>query len=1185
METYLFKFSACLAVFWLVYILFLERQNMHRFKRFYLLSAVVLALIIPALTITHYIEPVVTEFEMSQMYLPMESSFLEMPQEEPPFMDLETILWMLYGFGVLLFTIRFALNLFKMYKRISNNETITKRSFIYVLLEECRIPHSFFKYIFFNKSTYKKDSIPREVQLHEETHAKQLHSLDIIVIELLQIVFWFHPLIYILKHHIKLNHEFLADQAVLNQGSDTKTYQNILLQFSSSTQDYQLSSAINYSSIKKRFTVMKTNTSKTRIWLSSLLLLPIIAILFYSFAEREYIEKQQIDPVAAIVEELQKANKLNVNYVDGATPAMMKEYNDWIKKLNNNSSSLFIPVGTWERLAAIYDIMNEEQRNSVETYPYLQEAITPNLYSVKPSKPSPAQFESWKNAKEFAIWLDRQHISNSTLNKYSVNDIVHFVDSKVNENAQSEKFPQSFQINLYSKDGFNKFFVETFINDYKSLTKTYTNAINTYLKGLQTDNSELRILKAQADKFYNQFTKENIEKYNILMAPPVPAQNRNVVVQKPIMWILINRKDQILVDDEIGTLESIENKLKKRAKEGKAGQLVSIKFDKETSKDVILQVERLVKANKFKVVSFDASKIPPPPPPPPAQKKTKGGPNVSDAQESYNPSFLEYIIEMEQLGASFYLDDKKITAKKAKTIAKNHDGKRTEMTTQKDSNGRYVVKLSSADKKKIYARSIELKILNDNSYLIDGIKATKKTFIDVFNQLHQDITPEIRNNVMNIHVSSSKEISDKETWFIYNSLQDYGFYRIVTPNQEINRAKGNTPFAIESHISTQQKATKKQVAEYNAWAKKINVAIKKAKANKSYAYPIIKQKDAERYINIYKNLMTDEQRKNAEPLPQIPPPPPPPPAPKKAKGGPIEINGATYYFTQKNGKTTYYDSYGKEVDINKIPPPPPIPNDATPEQKAKMKKATDAYMKANPDKVGKATMENGEKIDVIEVPSDLQGSLEINGETFYYTTSNGKTTYFNRHGKEVKMDNLPPPPPAPESTLDFVIRMAKANAKFFNEGKAISSDEAIALIKKNNKLNINANEKGTDGKPLVYISKRPIHIGVKGKVGEPFSQKQKNILPIINGKKIKTGKLSMKLDDIRNLKLTLPSKEIISFKFKIPGIKTQHITGNTITDETIKNLSNVKTGDYITLFDIKYKGDSKISPLVIEIID
>ena len=118
-----------------------------------------------------------------------------------------------------------------------------------------------------------------------------------------------------------------------------------------------------------------------------------------------------------------------------------------------------------------------------------------------------------------------------------------------------------------------------------------------------------------------------------------------------------------------------------------------------------------------------------------------------------------------------------------------------------------------------YARSIDLKILNDNSYQVDGLNATKKTFINVFNQLHQDLTPEERNRIINIHVSSPNEISNKEIWFVYNSLQDYGFYRIVTPNQEINRAKGNTPFAIGNSFSTQQKVpNEKEVAAYNTWA-------------------------------------------------------------------------------------------------------------------------------------------------------------------------------------------------------------------------------------------------------------------------------------------------------------------------------------------------------------------------------
>ena len=821
METYLFKFSACLALFWLVYILFLERQTMHRFKRFYLLAAIATALIIPALTITHYIEPIVTDFEVLPAFIPKESSFAIIPQVQASFWGLETVLWIVYGLGVLLFSLRFIVNLFKMYKRISDNETLTKSSFIYVLLEECRIPHSFFKYLFFDKSKYETNSIPDEVKLHEETHAKQLHSLDIIAIELLQIVFWFHPLVYILKHHIKLNHEFLADQAVLEEGIDAKIYQNILLQFSSNTDEYQLSSAINYSSIKKRFTVMKTQTSKTRIWASNFLLLPIIALLFYSFAEREYVEKVTLPP------------------------------------------------------------------------------------------------------------------------SHSIND--HF------------------------------------------------------------------------------------------------------------------------------------------------------------------------------------------------------------------------------------------------------------------------------------ARSIDLKVLNDNSYLVDGIKATKQTFIDVFNQLHKDITPDVRNNIINIHVTSSQEISNKETWFIYNALQDYGFYRIVTPNQDINRAKGNTPFAIESSLLTQEKATakqvatyntwakkihgeskvlsddatffppineqnlikfseiykrmssqqknqsiefpfpgldvndgehnypsnprikqqiatKKQIAEYNAWAKKINAAIKKANEDKSYEYPIIKQKEVERYIHIYNNLMTDEQRKNAELLPLLPPPPPPPPSIKgevndsqietynnwiknlkdpkgnykmikkedykyfmsiynlmtneqkkktaglpppppppekpKDKSGPLEINGATYYFSQQNGVTTYFDQYGKVVDINKIPPPPPIPKDATPEQKAKMKKATDAYMKANPDKVGKAKAKDGEVFDVIEVPEDLQGSVDINGETFYYTSSNGKTTYYNRYGKVVKMDNLPPPPPSKNpSFLEYIIDMETKGATFFMDGKKITANEAKAIAKNNKgKGTEMITQKDKNGKYVVKLS-------------------------------------------------------------------------------------------------------------------
>ena len=72
MSIYLLKFSACLLVFWLVYVLLLERQKMHHLKRFYLLGAFGLSLLIPQLTITAYVEPIVSEIETSAIFIPVE---------------------------------------------------------------------------------------------------------------------------------------------------------------------------------------------------------------------------------------------------------------------------------------------------------------------------------------------------------------------------------------------------------------------------------------------------------------------------------------------------------------------------------------------------------------------------------------------------------------------------------------------------------------------------------------------------------------------------------------------------------------------------------------------------------------------------------------------------------------------------------------------------------------------------------------------------------------------------------------------------------------------------------------------------------------------------------------------------------------------------------------------------------
>ena len=81
----------------------------------------------------------------------------------------------------------------------------------------------------------------------------------------------------------------------------------------------------------------------------------------------------------------------------------------------------------------------------------------------------------------------------------------------------------------------------------------------------------------------------------------------------------------------------------------------------------------------------------------------------------------------------------------------------------------------------------------------------------------------------------------------------------------------------------------------------------------------------------------------------------------------------------------------------------------------------------------------------------------------------------SRSGSHLK--DVPPPPP-PLSTTDFIIKMAKTKAKFYYESKEISSDKAIAIIKKNPDLNVRAKKTGAK-QQVVYISKKPIVIEVK----------------------------------------------------------------------------------------------------------
>ena len=354
MEIYFLKSVACLGVLMLFYKILLEKENMHVFKRFYLLGAVILSLVIPMITLNTYVEIPASP----QDFLFEVEGGVEAERYSTPRLNFMGLFWIFYGLGAFIFGFKFYINLRAILRKINGNPKVKSGNITNVLLHEEITPHTFWNYIFINGTDYKKGQIPEEVFEHERVHAEQRHSLDILLIEFLQVVFWFHPLLFLVKRAIKLNHEFLADRAVIQKGVETAVYQETLLAFSSGAIHSSLVNYINYSSIKKRFTIMKTHTSKKVFWIKTLFLLPVIALLIYSCSSPEELET------------LEKSKMVETNK-GIASPEMIAYYNKQASEYNSDwkEGNLTFVFTEFYKMQEIYRMMTVEQKAHAEPYP------------------------------------------------------------------------------------------------------------------------------------------------------------------------------------------------------------------------------------------------------------------------------------------------------------------------------------------------------------------------------------------------------------------------------------------------------------------------------------------------------------------------------------------------------------------------------------------------------------------------------------------------------------------------------------------------------------------------------------------------------------------------------------------------------------------------------------------------
>lgn len=277
---YLLQSAVSLILLYLVYWLFLRKDTFFHINRIYLVFSISFSLLIPLLKINLFYVDTATTY-----YVLLDAITITANSIEPAISkNLSTfqVIGIVYLTGVCIFLIRFFIQMAQLINLAIRNGIMKKQGLNLVLIDRNYSPFSFFNLIFVSEKDLDEHNI-KEIITHEQVHSRQLHSMDIILLELLTIVQWFNPFVWFYRASLKSLHEYLADEGVLLKGFNAINYQNLLLNQSIGVQVNDMTNNFNQSLIKKRIIMMTKNKSNVAARLKLLLVTPVAFMLVMIF--------------------------------------------------------------------------------------------------------------------------------------------------------------------------------------------------------------------------------------------------------------------------------------------------------------------------------------------------------------------------------------------------------------------------------------------------------------------------------------------------------------------------------------------------------------------------------------------------------------------------------------------------------------------------------------------------------------------------------------------------------------------------------------------------------------------------------------------------------------------------------------------------------------------------------------
>ncbi len=298
---HLLPIAATVAVLWLVYRLLFRNSNRLYFNRYFLLTSMLLALAMPLLGLLSGMEVPQMVTLKQNMFNGMMLNEVIVTSDGQPVLPEVTVttdatpsrfsVWQVIGgiylIGVVVMTLLFLIKLGRLVALIIRSPKRKMDGFTAVFTGKEQGSFSFFRYAFF-----PSENVDPDIMRHEMSHIGHHHSWDILFAEVMMIVQWFNPFIYLYKKELQSLHEYQADRDVVATGVDKKNYMMLILQQCTAVDFSGMSNNFSLILTKKRIKMITRNEKAKGLWWRLLATLPVLAILLIANTKVTAQEKQ-----------------------------------------------------------------------------------------------------------------------------------------------------------------------------------------------------------------------------------------------------------------------------------------------------------------------------------------------------------------------------------------------------------------------------------------------------------------------------------------------------------------------------------------------------------------------------------------------------------------------------------------------------------------------------------------------------------------------------------------------------------------------------------------------------------------------------------------------------------------------------------------------------------------------------